>query len=50
MERPKRGWFGSGLKSDVALPPVGPAFITMDDAARYAHRQIGSRRAIEYGG
>lgn len=50
MERPKRGWFGGGLKSDVALPPVGPAFITMDDAARYAHRQIGSRRAIEYGG
>ncbi|NMX66419.1 DUF4329 domain-containing protein [Pseudomonas sp. WS 5111] len=50
MERPKRGWFGSGLKSDVVLPPVGPAFVTMDDAARYAHRQIGSRRDKEYGG
>ncbi|KTC55797.1 hypothetical protein AO262_13960 [Pseudomonas fluorescens ABAC62] len=50
MERPKRGWFGSGLKSDAELPPVGPAFATMDDAARYAHTQIGSRRNIEYGG
>lgn len=50
MERPKRGWFGNGLKSDAVLPPVGPAFITMDDAARYAHQQIGKRRDVEYGG
>jgi hypothetical protein len=50
MERPKRGWLGGGLKSDAALPPVGPAFVTMDDAARYAHQQIGSRRDMEYGG
>lgn len=50
MERPKRGWFGGGLKSDVALPPVGPAFVSMDDAARYAHQQIGERRDVEYGG
>lgn len=50
MERPKRGWFGSDLKSDVELPPLGPAFVSMDDAARYAHTQIGSRRDVEYGG
>ncbi len=50
MERPKRGWFGGGLKSDAVLPALGPAFISMDDAARYAHAQIGKRRDMEYGG
>lgn len=50
MERPKRTWFGGGLKSDAALPSVGPAFVSMDDAARYAHGKIGNRRDIEYGG
>ncbi|MBJ2289458.1 DUF4329 domain-containing protein [Pseudomonas sp. MF5691] len=50
MERPKRGWFGGGLQSDAVLPPVGPAFASMDDAARYAHQQIGRRRDVEYGG
>lgn len=29
---------------------LGPAFISGDDAARWAHRTIGKRRDVEYGG
>ncbi|AZE82019.1 hypothetical protein C4J98_0578 [Pseudomonas orientalis] len=50
MERIRRGWFGADPKPDVELPPVGPGFVSMDDAARYAHEQIGSQRDVEYGG
>lgn len=32
------------------LPPLSPAFITADDAARWAHEAIGQRRDVEYGG
>ena len=34
----------------VPLPPLSPAFIQADDAALWAHRQIGTRRDVEYGG
>ena len=34
----------------VPLPPLSPAFIQPDDAAFWAHRQIGARRDVEYGG
>ncbi|MBE8590850.1 DUF4329 domain-containing protein [Pseudomonas sp. MAFF 301449] len=35
-----------------SIPPIttGPAFVTADDAARWAHAQIGERRDKEYGG
>lgn len=36
--------------SHPVLPPLSPAFITADDAARWAHALIGSRRDFEYGG
>ena len=29
--------------------PLSPAFISMDDAARYAHEKIGAKRTVEYG-
>lgn len=32
------------------LPALSPAFVSPDDAARYAHRLIGDFRADEYGG
>lgn len=32
------------------LPPLSPAFISADDAAYWAHEQIGNRRDREYGG
>ena len=31
------------------LPPLTPAFISADDAARYVHERIGTTRDIEYG-
>lgn len=34
----------------ISVPLFSPAFITADDAARWAHEQIGTRRDIEYGG
>lgn len=34
----------------VAFPALGPAFINPDDAAYWAHLQIGNKRDIEYGG
>lgn len=36
--------------STVALPELSPAFLTADDAARYAHDLIGDQRDAEYGG
>lgn len=36
--------------SGIPLPVFSPAFITADDAARWAHAVIGQRRDIEYGG
>lgn len=36
--------------STVALPELSPAFLTADDAARYAHDLIGDQRDVEYGG
>ena len=50
MKRVKRGWFGADPVKPVQLPPVGPGFISMDDAARYAHEQVGDKRDQEYGG
>lgn len=32
------------------LPPVSPAFLKEEDAAYWAHQQIGTRREREYGG
>lgn len=32
------------------LPPLSAAFISADDAAYWAHEQIGSKRDREYGG
>lgn len=34
----------------VLLPALSPAFIQPDDAAFWAHRRIGARRDVEYGG
>lgn len=34
----------------VKHPPLSPAFISADDAARWAHEAIGRRRDVEYGG
>jgi len=34
----------------AVLPPLSPAFITADDAARWFHETIGNRREVEYGG
>lgn len=34
----------------VELPALSPAFVSADDAARYAHRLIGDFRNVEYGG
>ena len=34
----------------VKLPPLSPTFISADDAAYWAHEQIGNRRDREYGG
>ena len=31
------------------LGTLSPAFVSADDAARYVHEQIGSRRTLEYG-
>lgn len=31
------------------LPKLTPAFLDVDDAARYVHEQIGTRRDVEYG-
>ncbi|QXI59923.1 DUF4329 domain-containing protein [Pseudomonas sp. OE 28.3] len=50
MARVKRGWFGADPKPEVELPPVGPGFVSMDDAARYAHHQMGGAQDKEYGG
>ena len=36
--------------ADIPEVTVGPAFIHPDDAARWAHNQIGTRRDNEYGG
>ena len=36
--------------STVPLPELSPAFLTADDAARYAHDLIGEQRDAEYGG
>lgn len=33
----------------AVLPPLSPAFANADDAARYAHEQVGDRRDVEYG-
>ena len=32
------------------LPALSPAFVSADDAARFAHRLIGDFRSAEYGG
>jgi hypothetical protein len=32
------------------LPKLTPAFLSVDDAARYMHERIGSKREVEYGG
>lgn len=40
----------SSRASTVALPELSPAFLTPDDAARYAHDLIGDQRDVEYGG
>lgn len=50
MERIKRGWFGQDPAPQVELPPVGPGFVSMDDAARYAHGQMAGMHDREYGG
>lgn len=50
MQRIRRGWFGAEPAPTVELPSLGPAFISMDDAARYAHEQVGDQRDQEYGG
>ena len=34
----------------VESPALGPAFINLDDAAYWAHQQIGDKRDVEYGG
>jgi hypothetical protein len=34
----------------IYVPVLGPAFISVDDAAYWAHQQIGTRRDITYGG
>ena len=36
--------------ASVPLPELSPAFLTADDAARYAHDLIGDQRDVEYGG
>lgn len=36
--------------SKIPEPQLSPAFITADDAARWAHEMIGTRRDLEYGG
>ncbi|WP_159932711.1 DUF4329 domain-containing protein [Pseudomonas sp. S35] len=36
--------------SNIAPVTTGPAFMSPDDAARWAHNQIGTRRNKEYGG
>lgn len=36
--------------SDPTMPALSPAFDNPDDAARYVHAKIGSRRDKEYGG
>ncbi|CRM62232.1 DUF4329 domain-containing protein [Pseudomonas sp. 58 R 3] len=36
--------------SKIPEPQLSPAFITADDAARWAHEVIGTRRDLEYGG
>lgn len=50
-------WDVPGLVSDTwgpyalaVRPQLSPAFLQVDDAARYAHGQIGSRREREYCG
>ena len=35
---------------NVELPALSPAYVSADDAARYAHRLIGDFRSAEYGG
>ena len=34
----------------VELPALSPAFVSPDDAARFAHQLIGDYRSVEYGG
>jgi hypothetical protein len=36
--------------ASLPLPALSPAFVNPDDAARWAHNQIGTRRDNEYGG
>lgn len=36
--------------SHIPEPQLSPPFITADDAARWAHEVIGTRRDLEYGG
>ncbi|MEB0046496.1 MULTISPECIES: DUF4329 domain-containing protein [unclassified Pseudomonas] len=38
------------LNNTVPFPPLGPAFVSADDAACWAHLQIGAQRDREYGG
>jgi hypothetical protein len=37
------------LSQPVTLPPFSPAYVSADDAARYAHERIGKKRDVEYG-
>jgi hypothetical protein len=39
----------AGPESNGVLQPLSPPFISEDDAARYAHEQIGNKRDVEYG-
>ncbi|WP_081214395.1 DUF4329 domain-containing protein [Pseudomonas synxantha] len=38
------------LAAETLSPSLSPAFISADDAARWAHAAIGQRRDVEYGG
>ncbi|SDL10190.1 protein of unknown function [Pseudomonas libanensis] len=48
----KTGTVGADWRpfASITLPTLSPAFITADDAARWAHERIGRRREVEYGG
>ncbi|AZE52767.1 hypothetical protein C4K03_0583 [Pseudomonas synxantha] len=48
----KTGTVGADWRpfASITLPMLSPAFITADDAARWAHERIGRRREVEYGG
>lgn len=40
----------AAVAAPVTLPPLSPPFIREEDAAYWAHRQIGAKREKEYGG